>query len=127
MDRILKCLENCMSDANIIFMGERSKKHPSYKYPHKHPYQHHERYQQIMDTNRSDDSVSSQLSLSPICENIAPIEHEFGPANRAIYHKCVQCRDKGIHNRDIFSTCRNCDYTLCRDCYYGLSSTIIMS
>ena len=123
MDRILKCLENCMNDANMIFMGERSKTQPSYKYP----YQSHETYQQIMDTNRSDDSVSSQLSLSPICENIAPIDHEFGPANRAIYHKCVQCRDQGVYNRDIFSTCQYCDYTLCRDCYYGLSSTIIMS
>ena len=43
-------------------------------------------------SNRSNEYESSVLSLSPICENISPIDHEYGPANPAIYHKCVICR-----------------------------------
>ena len=142
MQRILHCLESCMNDMTSISLTQLSEpqsyeshqSHQSDKYrksdPYYQPYQSDPNYQpyqyiyQNDSSNRSNESDQSQLSLSPICEHISPMDHEYGQANPAIYPKCVQCRDRGIHNRDIFTTCQNCEYTLCRDCYYGLSPTI---
>ena len=126
MERILNCLDRCLYDSSTISLSNRSLyAKPKAIKPTK-PIK--SRYM-IQDcscvSNSSCDSDISILSLSPICENISPEDHEYGPPNQEIYHKCVQCRANHIDNREIYTTCTNCDYTLCRECYYGLSNDIL--
>ena len=132
MERILKCFDRCFYDSSTLpsrslymnpMMPMKPMK-PKYK-----PKPMQSKYM-IKDrsclSNSSYDSDISILSLSPICDNISPIDHDYGPPNRDIYNKCVQCRANHIENREIYTTCTNCDYTLCRKCYFGLSNDILV-
>ena len=128
MERIFKCIDRCLQDSSTLSLSNRSL-YMKPMMPTK-PMKPIKSKYMIKDrscrSNSSHDSDISILSLSPICDNISPIEHEYGPPNREIYNKCVQCRANHIENRDIYTTCTNCDYTLCRKCYFGLSNDILV-
>ncbi len=57
------------------------------------------------------------LILTPRCEGKSPHQHRFTFSDISVSPHCSSCFEKGEVNHKLFVLCKDCDYTLCQDCY----------
>ena len=62
------------------------------------------------------------LTLEPECDGKSPHEHHFTCSNHSVSPHCSSCFEKGNINHKLFALCRDCDYTLCINCYNSIVS-----
>lgn len=83
--------------------------------PKTYKHREHRRVRDIQCLQSYKDNVS--LILTPKCEGKSPHEHRFSFSDISVSPYCSSCFEKGIENHKLFVLCKECEYTLCQECY----------
>ncbi len=86
--------------------------------PHKpktYKYREHRRLRDVQCFQSHTDNI--YLVLTPKCEGKSPHQHRFTCSNNSVSPYCSSCFEKGKVNHELLALCKDCDYTLCQECY----------
>ena len=83
--------------------------------PKTYKYREHRRLRDVQCFQSHTDNTS--LVLTPKCEGKSPHQHRFTYSNHSVSPHCSACFENGKVNHELLALCKDCDYTLCPECY----------